>query len=65
MGSSGKAGCLLQTDMDLKLFQELWPEGFILLLSFFSFFFSFGTTSKCCKQFERVLKTPSDFPFNE
>lgn len=58
-GVQEKENVCLKLNMDLKLFQELWPW----VLFYYCIFFS-GTTSKCCKQFERVLKTPSNFPFN-
>lgn len=51
MWSSGKGECLLQTEHRPKVISGTLARGFYFLTAFFP-----GTTSKCCKQFERVLK---------
>ena len=59
MWNSGKGECLHQTEHGPKVISGTLARGFYFLTAFFS-----GTISKCCKQLERVLKTPSKFSFN-
>lgn len=59
MWSSGKGEYLLQY-CGPKVISGTLARGFYFPTVFFS-----GTTSECCKQFERVLKTPSNFPLNK
>lgn len=59
MCSSGKGECLFQIEHGPKVISGTLARGFYFTTVYFS-----GTTSKCCKQFERVLKMPSNFPFN-